>query len=74
LLSELGRRPRGRTWVRIPADGPPRRVEIKKAESGIDSAFYELEEIGFGHRQTSEEDSESGESTIIDTRHPFFAT
>jgi hypothetical protein len=33
-----------------------------------------LEEIGFGHRQTSEEDSGSGQSTIIDTRHPFFAT
>jgi hypothetical protein len=33
-----------------------------------------LEEIGFGHRQTSEENSGSGQSTIIDTRHPFFAT
>jgi uncharacterized damage-inducible protein DinB len=33
-----------------------------------------LEEIGFGHRQTSEEDSGSGQSTIINTRHPFFAT
>jgi hypothetical protein len=33
-----------------------------------------LEEIGFGHRQTSEEDSGSGQSTIIDMRHPFFAT
>jgi hypothetical protein len=33
-----------------------------------------LEEIGFGHRQTSEQDSESGQSTIIDTGHPFFAT
>jgi hypothetical protein len=33
-----------------------------------------LEGIGFGHRQTSEEDSGSGQSTIIDTRHPFFAT
>ena len=29
-----------------------------------------LEEIGFGHRQTSEQDSESGQSTIIDTGHP----
>ena len=33
-----------------------------------------LEEIGFGHRQTSEKDSGSEQSTIIDTRHPFFAT
>jgi hypothetical protein len=33
-----------------------------------------LEEIGFGHRHTSEEDSGSGQSTIINTRHPFFAT
>jgi hypothetical protein len=33
-----------------------------------------LEEIGFGHRQTSEEDSGSGQSTIIGTRHPLFAT
>ena len=33
-----------------------------------------LEEIGFGHRQTSEEDSGSGQSTLIDTRQPFFAT
>jgi hypothetical protein len=33
-----------------------------------------LEEIIFGHRQTSEEDSGSGQSTTIDTRHPFFAT
>jgi hypothetical protein len=33
-----------------------------------------LEEIGFGHRQTSEEDSGSGWSTIIDTKHLFFAT
>src|SRR5215510_1230451 len=32
------------------------------------------EEINFGHRQTSEEDSGSGQSTTIDTRHPFFAT
>jgi len=33
-----------------------------------------LEECGFGHRQTSEQDSGLGQSTIIDTRHPFFAT
>jgi hypothetical protein len=33
-----------------------------------------IEEIGFGHRQTSEEDSGSGQSTIIDTRQLFFAT
>jgi hypothetical protein len=33
-----------------------------------------LEEIDFGNRQTSEEDSGSGQSTIIDTRHPIFAT
>jgi hypothetical protein len=33
-----------------------------------------LEEIGAGHRQTSEENSGSGQSTIIDTRHLFFAT
>src|SRR4030095_1663814 len=33
-----------------------------------------LEEIGFDHRQTSEEDSASGQSTLIDTRQPFFAT
>jgi hypothetical protein len=33
-----------------------------------------LEEIGFGHRQTSEEDSGLGQSTIIDMRHTFFAT
>src|SRR5688572_32419008 len=33
-----------------------------------------LEEIGFGHRQTSEEDSGSRQSTILDTRYPFFAT
>ena len=32
-----------------------------------------LEEISFGHGQTSEEDSGSGQSIIIDTRHPFFA-
>jgi len=30
-----------------------------------------LEEIGFGHRQTSEEDSGSGQSTIIDKGHLF---
>jgi hypothetical protein len=33
-----------------------------------------LEEIGFGQRQTSEEDSGSGQSTIVNTRHSFFAT
>jgi hypothetical protein len=33
-----------------------------------------LEEIGFGHRHTSEEDSGSGQSTIVNMRHPFFAT
>ena len=33
-----------------------------------------LEEIGFGPRQTSEEDSESGQSASTDTRCPFFAT
>jgi hypothetical protein len=33
-----------------------------------------FEEIDFGHRQTSEEDSGSGQSTIIGTRHLFFAT
>jgi hypothetical protein len=33
-----------------------------------------LEEIGFGHRQTYEEDSRSGQSTIVNTRHPVFAT
>jgi hypothetical protein len=35
---------------------------------------HPLEEIGFGHRQTSEQDSESVQSTIIDTGHPVFAT
>jgi hypothetical protein len=40
----------------------------------LPGAVTPLEEIGFGHRQTSEEDSGSGQSTIIDTRHPFFAT
>jgi hypothetical protein len=33
-----------------------------------------LEEIGFGHRQTSKEDSGSGQSTIIDTGYLVFAT
>jgi hypothetical protein len=33
-----------------------------------------IEEIGFGRRQTSEEDFGSRRFTIIDTRHPFFAT
>ena len=33
-----------------------------------------LEEIGFGHRQTSEEDSGSGQSTLFDPRQPLFAT
>jgi hypothetical protein len=33
-----------------------------------------LEEIGFDRMQTSEEDSGSIQFTIIDTRHPFFAT
>jgi hypothetical protein len=33
-----------------------------------------LEGIGFSHGQTSEQDSGSGQSTIIDTSHPFFAT
>jgi hypothetical protein len=30
-----------------------------------------LEEIGFGNRQTSEEDSGAGQSAIIDKRHLF---
>jgi transposase-like protein DUF772 len=33
-----------------------------------------LKEIGFGHGQTSDGDSGLGQSTIINTRHPFFAT
>jgi hypothetical protein len=37
----------------IPADGPPRRLETEKAESGIDSAFYEsvilLDYVEFGN-------------------------
>jgi hypothetical protein len=33
-----------------------------------------LKEIGFGRWQTSDGDSGSGQSAIIDTRHPFFAT
>jgi len=33
-----------------------------------------LEEIGFDPRQASEEDSGSGQATIVNTRHPFFAT
>jgi hypothetical protein len=49
-------------------------VEILFAPEPLGLIVTPLEEIGFGHRQTSEEDSGSGQSTIIDARHAFFAT
>jgi hypothetical protein len=47
-------------------------AHVEKDDLGL--TVTPREEIGFGHRQTSEEDSGSGQSTIIDMRHPFFAT
>jgi hypothetical protein len=47
-------------------------VEILFAPEPLGLIVTPLEEIGFGHRQTSEEDSGSGQSTIIDARHAFF--
>src|SRR5215510_1755046 len=44
--------------------------QVEKDDLGL--IVSPFEEIGFGHRQTSEEESGSGQSTIIDTRHPFF--
>jgi hypothetical protein len=63
--------------------GPPPRASAPSsasvtlrspASNDLGLVVTPLEEIGCGHRHISEEDSGSGRSTIIDTRHPFFAT
>jgi hypothetical protein len=51
--------------AQIPADA-------EKDDLGL--ILTPLEGIGFSHGQTSEQDSGSGPSTIIDKSHPFFAT
>jgi hypothetical protein len=40
--------------------------KIEKDDLGL--IVTPLEEIGFGHRQTSDEDSGSGQSTIIESK------
>jgi hypothetical protein len=74
-------------YKKVSSSSPQRRFDLRQAFkrrlsermitwSRSDKGFNvtSLEEIDFGHRQTSDEDSGSGRSTIIDTRHPFFAT
>ena len=66
----------GRRGVRLAEEWRDHRAQIPAhaEEDDLGLIVTPLEEIGFGHRQTSEEDSGSGQSAIVNTRHPFFAT
>src|SRR5262249_23118561 len=49
-------------------------IPANAQENNLGLIVTPLEETGFGHRQTSKQDSGSGQSTIIDQSHLFFAT